>query len=184
MRKIYVSLIRSGSPVGRMVARMMKDDVTHAAIALDKDLNTLHSFGRVSEWNPIVGGFRKETYRSGYYNRMKDLPGVVMELDVTDKQFFAATKILKTFIENKNNYHYSFAKLFSNLLGIEVQDEGFICSEFVAYVLQEAGIVRFNAPLNLIRPQVLFRELLRCRALPIYVGDMKRYRLAVRCLAD
>ena len=178
MQKIYISLIRTGSPVGKFVAKMMKDDVTHAAIALDRNLDTLHSFGRVSEWNPIMGGFRKETYRTGYYSRMKDLPGVVMEMDVTDNQYALATRIIKTFIRNKNQYRYSFAKLISNLFGIEVQDDGFICSEFVAYVLQEAGVVSFNAPLSLVRPQVLFRELLRCRAVPIYVGDMKRYRMA------
>ena len=179
MQKIYVSLIRSGSPVGKLVARMMKDDVTHAAIALDRDLDTLHSFGRMSEWNPIIGGFRKETYRSGYYSRMKDLPGVVMEINVTEKQYATASKIMKTFINNRNNYRYSFAKLISNLFGIEVRDDGFICSEFVAYVLQEAGIVSFSAPLNLIRPQVLLSELLKSRAIPIYVGDMKRYRMAI-----
>ena len=176
MAKIYISLIKTKSPIGRLASFIKRDEVTHAAISLDKNLYTLHGFGRRSSWIPIIAGFRKETYSAGYYGRLKTLPGIVLEMDVTEAQYNKAVQIVSSFARNQNKYHYSITKLISNLFNIEVQNNNsFICSEFVAYVLQKADIMNFTIPLNLVRPQVLFQELIKRQAIPVYQGDMKQY---------
>ncbi|WP_067842951.1 hypothetical protein [Amphibacillus sediminis] len=177
MAKLYISLIKTKSPIGRLITLIKRDEVTHAAISLDKKLYTLHGFGRRSNWIPIIAGFRKETYSAGYYGRLKTLPGIVLEMDVTEAQYNKVAQIVSSFAQNQNKYHYSITKLISNLFNKEIQStSSFICSEFVAYVLEKAGIMHFTTPLNLVRPQILLQELRKRQAIPVYQGDMKHYR--------
>lgn len=173
MKNIYVSLIKTNSPIGKFVCRIKKDRVTHAAIALDENFETLYGFGRKHKWRPDKGYFRKESYVEGYYGRYKTLPGFVLKIEVTDEQYNKVINILREFVQNDKRYHYSVIKLLSNIVDIKVQDDnGFICSEFVAYVLQGAGIAKFDKPLNLVRPQTLLDTI---SANIIYQGDMKKY---------
>jgi len=177
MQKIYISLIKTKSTVSKLISYIKKDSVTHAAIAVDKDLQTLYGFGRKSDHNPIISGFRRENYNDKYFSKFKTLPGFILEKEVTDEQFEKIIGIMDHFNSNQNDYHYSFKKLFSNAIDkISDSENGFICSEFVAYVLQESGVINFSLPLSLIRPQILFKELIRNRAIAVYRGDIRKYR--------
>ncbi|WP_127529272.1 hypothetical protein [Paenibacillus kobensis] len=172
MPYIYISLIKTDSMIGKFVSYLKKDEVTHASIALDENLDELYGFGRKWNWYPFKGCFRRESYSEGYYGHFKTLPGVVLQLNITSNQYALVSQILNDFIMNSDQYYYSITKLLSNIIDVEIKDSrGFICSEFVAYILQEAGIVKFDRPLNLIRPQML----LKLPANRVYQGDLKRY---------
>lgn len=177
MKNIYISLIRSGSPLGRMIASITKDEVTHAAISLDQNLDRMYAFGRKWQWCPFIGGFVKETYFEGYYGKFDNIHGKIIKVEVTDEQYRRAEEILRHFSENKSEYKYSIKKLLSNLADIEIIDEkSFICSEFVAYILRSSGIIEPDIPLNLISPQVLLEMLVLHEKVDIiYNGDVKKY---------
>lgn len=173
MHRIYISLVNSNSPVGKMVAKVTKDKVTHAAIALDYRLESQYSFSRKWDWFPFVGCFKKEDFSQGYYRKIETMWGVIIQIEVTEEQYRNVESILQQFISQRDDYHYSLLKLFANLINKEVIDErGFICSEFVAFVLSEAGICEFNQPLHLVRPQVLY-DIFENQV--VYDGDVKVY---------
>lgn len=176
MPHIYISLVKTNSTIGKFVCYLKKDEVTHASIALDENLNQLYGFGRKWSWYPFKGCFRRESYSEGYYGHFKSLPGVVLQMEITPMQYARVRQILSDFMKNSEQYYYSITKLLSNIIDLEIKDSrGFICSEFVAYVLQEAGIAKFDRPLNLIRPQLL----LDLPANIVYQGDLKKYACAV-----
>lgn len=45
-KHIYIVLTRTNTLISRIIRLFMNDEYTHAAIALDKELNNMYSFGR------------------------------------------------------------------------------------------------------------------------------------------
>lgn len=169
---LYVVLINTQTVIAKSVKIIKNDEVTHAAIALDKDLQTLCGFGRKWALMPFIGGFREESYSQGYYAFFNTIPGFVMEIKVTKKQYEKASRMLAHFAKNSQYYRYNILGLLGNIVDIPVYNERrFICSEFVAHVLQECGAVQFDKPLSLVRPQMLATIPGRL----IYKGNLKRY---------
>ena len=171
---IYIVLTRSKSIAAKAVEIYKHDEFTHAAISLDSGLKTLYSFGRKWVRFPFIGCFCNEVLDKGFYATHETLPGVIIRLDITKAQYRRALKIISQFIKNKDAYKYNFLGFFGNVLGLEFKSEyRYTCSEFVAFVLQQSGIVEFDTPLNLIRPQ----QLANIKGHVIYKGDLKQYNL-------
>lgn len=158
----------------------MKDEYTHAAISLDRDLKHMYGFGRKYTYNPFIGAFRREYIDRGVYKLHKKVPCMVLEVEVSDEQYKKAQSIIKRFYTNSHLYKYNYKGLLCNLLNIGTwDDKHFLCSEFVYYVLNEIGIVDFNMPRNLVRPQ----SLLNIKSNVVYKGDLKGYKQRKRDFA-
>lgn len=167
---IYIVLTRSNSVVSKFIKFVRKYEYTHASIALDKDINSMYSFGRKYARYPFLGRFKEENVNDGMYRLHKVLPGAVVEVEVTKEQYEKAKKIVDIFIYNKKSYKYNYRGLLDNLIGREeCRDDRFLCSEFVYYVLMESGILTLDIPRNLVTPQ----DLLNINGKIIYKGDLK-----------
>lgn len=168
---LYIVLTRTNTMISRLIQLVKKDKYTHAALALDKDLNTMYSFGRKYVFNPFLGRFRRERLDEGIYKFHKVLPGAVLEIEVTKEQHEKAISLLNQFINNSHIYKYNYKGLFHSLLKKEAcADNRFLCSEFVYYVLNESGILDFHVSRNLVRPQ----DFLSLADRLIYQGDLKQ----------
>ena len=169
---IYIVLTRTNTIVSRLIRLFMKDEYTHASIALDRDLRNMYSFGRKYIYNPFIGAFRREYIDKGVYKLQKAVPCIVLEVEVTEQQYQKAQSIINQFISNSHLYKYNYKGLIYNLFNIETYyDKRFLCSEFVYYVLNQSGIVDFNIPRNLVRPQ----SLLNVTSKIVFKGDLKSF---------
>lgn len=169
---IYIVLTRTNTTISRLIRLFTHDDYTHAAIALDKNMEKMYSFARKRTYNPFVGRFKQENLNEGIYKLCRELPGVIMEIEVPVEKYEEAVKLLDEFITNSNRYKYNYLGLFYALLNKPVQFENrFLCSEFVYYILKESGIADFDMPRNLVRPQSLLNNL-ECKI--IYQGDLHK----------
>lgn len=167
---LYVLLTRTNTIISKLIHNFTNDQYTHAAISLDKDLSRMYSFGRKYTKNPFLGRFRKETLDTGVYKFHKNLPGLIMEIEVTKQQYQHVESMINHFIENKDLYKYNYPGLIYGLFNKETHYEHrFLCSEFVYYLLNESSIVDFHLPRNLIRPQ----NLLDLHGTIIYEGNLK-----------
>lgn len=167
---LYIVLIRTNTVLSRLIHYIKNDEYTHAAIALDKELNNMYGFGRKVAYNPIIGGFNKEKLDEGLYKYQKTLPGVIMEVEVSKEQHEKAKSLLANFISNSHLYKYNYKGLVYGLLHKEVRnDNRFLCSEFVYYILKESGITDFNISRSLVRPQ----NLLNIKSKIVYQGNLK-----------
>lgn len=169
---LYLVLTRSNTIVSKMIHFAIKDEFTHAALSLDKDLTNMYSFGRKWTHYPFIGRFRSERINEGVYKLHKVLPGLVMEIEVSQEQYEMASKVIQHFISNSKLYKYNYRGLINGILNREVCYENrFLCSEFVYYVLHKSGIVDFHISRNLVKPQ----SLLQINGKIIFKGNLKEY---------
>lgn len=167
---IYIVLTRTNTIISKLIHNFTKDNYTHAAISLDKELNYMYSFGRKWAYNPFIGGFIHEHIDEGGYKFSKILPGVIIELQVTEDQYYRANWLLNQFIYNSDYYKYNYLGLINNLMYKEICYENrFLCSEFVYHILNESGIADFKKARNLIRPE----DFLQLEGKIIYEGDLR-----------
>jgi len=171
-KHIYIVLTRTNTIVSRLIRLFKNDEYTHASIALDRDLRNMYSFGRKYLYYPFVGVFKVENKDEGVYRLQKKVPCVVLEVEVTQQQYEKAQSIISHFVASGYLYKYNYKGLLYNLLNIEAYSENrFLCSEFVYYVLNQSGVVNFNIPRNLVRPE----SLLNIKSSIMYKGDLKTF---------
>lgn len=167
---IYIVLTRTSSIVSKIIRIVKNDEYTHASISFDKKLNRMYSFGRKYSYFPFIGRFKHEYINRGLYKRCRTLPGVIIELEVSEQQYNRAEILLEQFISNSGLYKYNYMGLVHSLLNVSVHcDDRFLCSEFVYYIINESGIIDLKKSPNLIRPQ----NLLYVKGNVIYKGDLK-----------
>lgn len=170
---LYIVLTRTNSTVSKLIGLFTKDEYTHAAISLDKDLNNMYSFARKYTFNPFIGRFKHENLNEGLYKFSKNLPGAIIEIEVSKEQYEKATQLVNNFIENSNKYKYNYIGLIHNLLNREVCYENrFLCSEFVYHILNQSSILDFNMSRNLVKPATL----LNSNGDMIFKGNLKELK--------
>lgn len=170
---LYIVLTRTNSTVSKLIGLFTKDEYTHAAISLDKDLNNMYSFARKYTFNPFIGRFKHENLNEGLYKFSKNLLGAIIEIEVSKEQYEKATQLVNNFIENSNKYKYNYIGLIHNLLNKEVCYENrFLCSEFVYHILNQSSILDFNMSRNLVKPATL----LNSKGDMIFKGNLKELK--------
>lgn len=170
-KSIYIVLTRTDTVISKLIQILKKDEYTHAAISLDKNLNHMYSFGRKYTLIPFIGTFKKEDLDKGIYMLSETVPSLVLEIQVSNQQYEMVKTLLNHFISNNTIYKYNYIGLIHNLLKKPVcNDHRFLCSEFVYHILNESGIVDFRTSRNLVRPV----NLLEVAGDVFYKGDLKR----------
>ncbi|MGL5417783.1 MAG: hypothetical protein ACRDAU_19095 [Clostridium sp.] len=171
---IYVVLTRTNSGLSNVIKLVTGDTYTHAAISLDKNLNEMYGFSRKYTYNPFIGVLKKEDVTKGLYKHQKRLLGRIIELKVSKEEYRKFRILFQEYIDNSYKYKYNTKGLVYGLLKKEkdIKDR-FLCSEFVYHVLKESGIIDWDKPANLVRPQ----ELAELLGNSIYEGDLKERRL-------
>ena len=168
---LYVVLTRTNTAISKLIHFIKKDEYTHAAISLDRELNHLYSFGRKYTYYPFVGRFKREDINDGVYKFCDILPGVIIKINVAEEQYKKAQMLLNNFLHNSDQYKYNYRGLYHSLMNKPASyEKRFLCSEFVYFILYESGIVDFDIPRNLVRPQ----KLMELEGEIIYKGDFKK----------
>jgi hypothetical protein len=154
--KVFIVLTRSPTILSRLIHRVTRAEYTHAALALDENLEYMFSFGRRRVSNPFIGCFKRENLNDEIYGDCAELPGVVAEIPVTPSQYAEICDIVESFLLNHHNYSYNILGLIRNLVRMPVENNTrFFCSEFVYYVLNESGVCDLGILGEGIRPEML-----------------------------
>lgn len=172
-KKIYLLLTRTGTKFSTIIHRVTKYEYTHASIALDKELNQLYSFGRKSMILPFIAGFVREDVNSGVFEKYSDTKCILYELDVSPDTYEQIKNIINKFEKNKNIYRYNFLGLLLIFFNIPYKRERhFLCSQFVAYVLDKSGAVELDKEFTTVKPRD-FMKIVEKRL--IYNGVLRHY---------
>ncbi len=138
----------------------------------------MYSFGRKSINNFLNGGFVTEQLNKGFFKKFNDTSIVVYELNVSYRQYKLLIEKIKEFSKGRK-YRYNFYGAVLMPLGIEFVPKGhYTCSHFVAHLLQECGIMKFDKCQSMITPKdflVKFQTDKSVKATLIYTGAMKSY---------
>lgn len=147
---IYIVLTSSGTYFSKMIKYYTKAPLNHASIAFDAELNEVYSFGRKNAANPFNAGLVREDYRSPFFHTSEC---AVFRLKVTVEQYETMHHLVKEMMNKQHTYKYHLLGLIGVMLQIELHRENaYFCSQFVSYVLSQAGVSPVRKPPHFVKP--------------------------------
>ncbi|CEI83621.1 hypothetical protein J18TS1_04320 [Oceanobacillus oncorhynchi subsp. incaldanensis] len=148
---IYLLFTNTGTLLTKAISLYTKAEYNHVSLALDLELNEIYSFGRKHLRNPFWGGFVKENTEEELFQKADCS---IYAYAISSKQNKKLQETLAFFKQRKDNYHYNVIGLFGVMFNKPIpRSNAYFCSQFVAYLLMEAGMVSFDKPPELITPQ-------------------------------
>lgn len=171
-RAIYVVVTCTGTGVAKAIRVVTKMPYSHAAIALDPTLDVLYSFSRSYRLTPLPATFNPEVIGTGTLARFDNIPCEIYAVPMTEEQYLLMKGMIAYFCAFRRDFSYSLM----GLLWVKLQKERelnrkFVCSQFVAYLLEQCG-VPLEKPACLYSPEDL-RHIPDARL--IYRGELNRY---------
>lgn len=169
-RKLYILHTDTGSLLTKLIKLYTKKPYNHVSISLDQQLIEVYSFGRKRPRNPLIGGFVKENIQTGVFKQAKC---AVYCCTVSEAQYQRIQQHIEEMEKQQHDYRYNFIGLFAVALNKKWnRRNAFFCSQFVATVLKESGVLDLTKPLCLVTPHDL-QEVPLFQL--IYQGDLEAY---------
>lgn len=171
-RSVYVVVTSTGTGPARVIRFFSRMPYSHASLSGDASLHQLYSFCRSYTPLPFPATFNMELIGEGTFGKFDRIPCEIYEIPLTASQYAHFQCLIAHFSDCRKLYSYSILGLLRVKLQIESELQNkFVCSQFVAYVLDECGI-KLDKPACLYSPDDL-------RYLPdaklIYRGELNQY---------
>lgn len=164
-RKIFVLLTQFPGREARLLRWYTRCPYTHVSIGLDEDMNTFYSF--------VMKGFIVEDINR--YNRpgRKPFRCELYSMEVSEETYQEVRSYIGTFVRRRSSLHYSKVGLALSLAGIPWKiKNGYICSYFVAEILQRCTDARLKKHAMLCMP----KDFTRSRNFRmVFRGDLRNY---------
>lgn len=171
-KKIYIVLSMSGTGFSKFLRLMTQKPYTHVSVSLLENIDIMYSFGRRSMIFPIKSGFIYETFNKGVLKKYNAY-GQIFELSVTEEQYGKLIVEIEKFVNEYKRFKYNFIGLPFIMVGKPLgRKHHFVCSQFVASVIENCGIHKFSKNWSLVRPMD-FLEIEGLRL--VYSGDLRTY---------
>ena len=145
MKKIYVLLMKTKTSTDRFIRFMTNYEYSHVAISLDKSCENTHSFGRKKPHSILNGGFVTENKNGAFFKIFNDTTCKIYEIETTDEQYNKLEDILERMEENRDIYKYDYLGIIYRFFNIpKTYENKYVCSYFVADVLEKSNIHKFD----------------------------------------
>ncbi len=146
---ISILLTKYGDIISRIIYYFTGRGYTHAAIGIDDEEDTYYSF--------TIKGFRKE-HPKRHSDIIKD--SICYELDVTQEEHENVISQINEFQKERFSWKYDSLGLILCILHIpHKRKKRYICTQFVAELLQNAKIMKLSKNPSLYFPNRLGQEL-------------------------
>lgn len=174
MKRIYIIQMNTKTLPAKLISLFTMYEYSHIAISLNKNCDYTYSFGRKSLYSIFKGGFIMEYKFGDFFKRFGNTKCRIYEIAVTNKQYNDLVKIIRHMKKNKNIYGYDYLGIVLRYLKIPVAFKNkYVCSYFVAELLEEANICNFKKDTFKVIP----KDFERIKGLNlIYTGKYALYR--------
>lgn len=154
MKKIYILLMHTNTIPAKIIKFATRYKYSHVGISLEKNCNTIYSFGR-RKFNSILNaGFCIEYKDGKFFEKFNKTICRIYEVEISDDQYEDVKKLINKMKSNMNDYKYDYLGIVPRFLGIPIiLKNKYVCSYFVAALLQKANICKFNKETCFIRPK-------------------------------
>lgn len=141
MKKVYVVLSKTGTILSHIIQACTGEPTPHCSLSLDRNLYRMYSFGRRNAYDLFNAGLVHERPDKHVFGRLTNTRSVIYEIEVTDEQYRTIWNTTKEFWNKKESYHYNFIGIvFAWVKYYPLIRDSYFCTQFVAYVLQKAGV--------------------------------------------
>lgn len=113
----------------------------HTSICLKDDFEYFYSFGRKDKYNFLKCGFVVESVEERYLKWYPNSRLRVIEIPVTNNQYKKLEELIHHFVTHTDDYKYNLRGVLLMKTGHrKTEPNNLFCSQFVNYILNEAGI--------------------------------------------
>lgn len=149
---IYLILAQTGTVPARFFRLFTKKPYNHVSLSGDITLSEMYSFCRTYKRFVLPATFNKEIVGKGTLGLFGTIPCEIYRIPVTKEQKQLYNQLIKHFIDNRNIYSYNILGILAVYLNIEWnREKSFLCSQFVAYIMDKIGI-KLEKPFCLYTP--------------------------------
>lgn len=177
MNEVYIVTTYTGTVLSSMIKVLSKVPYAHVSLSLDSTLSPMYGMGRVYPRTPIIAGLVKENISQGLYALKPNTRCRVYSLTVNEEQYKKLQYNLNTAWENRKLYKYNVKGLVRLKINRPkpIKKNKYVCSNFVADILEVSGINIFDKPSYMIQP----KDFLNNNKLNlVYEGLLSDYNLA------
>lgn len=152
--KIYVIQMHTKTIPSRLIKIMTRYKYSHMAISFDKKCDKLYSFGR-KKYNSIFdSGFVCEHKNGKFFEKFKETKCRIFEVNVTKEQYDNLKRLIENMEQNQECFKYDYVGICLRYFKIPVSFKNkYVCSYFVAEMLEEANIYKFDKKTCFIEPK-------------------------------
>ena len=174
MREIYILLTNSHTLISKLIYLVTKAEYTHAALAMDKDLTMLYSFGRKFKYSMVPSGFVREGVTHGVMGDSENMKCALYTIHISEKSYQKLANRLRHMEAKRHVYRFNYLGLPLCHFGRRSGSKNvFFCSQFVSHVLQKAGAIEHHKHPSLTKP-VDFTKLKSAKK--IFEGEIRELR--------
>lgn len=156
MAQIYIAFVDTPGLFAGIIRKVIKQKYIHVAIGLDPYFEEAYSIGRRHPSVPLLAGFEKEDKRK-ILRAFPEADYMICSIECTAEQKQYVERELNEAMKNRFRYHYAILGLPFILLGKPFyQKNHYTCSSYVARLLQEAGICRWDRHFSLVTPKEFY----------------------------
>lgn len=154
MKKIYILLMHTNTYPSKFVRFMTNYKYSHVALSLEKSCDILYSFGRKRLNKILDGGFSIENKNGEFFKKFNNTSCKIYELSVQDEQYENLKNTIENMKANKDNYKYDYIGTAFRYLNIPLTFKNkYVCSYFVASMLEQNKIYNFKKNTYFIKPK-------------------------------
>lgn len=169
---IYVVLSSTDTNIARAIRVLTRMPYSHASVTDDPSLHRLYSFCRNYSMIPLPATFNTEFIGEGTFGRFENIPCEIYEILLSEADYQQFQLIIAHFKDCRKDFSYSLMGLLRVKMQIEKElRTKFVCSQFVAYVLDRCSVTLPKPP-SIAAPEDL-RHIPEARL--IYRGELNRY---------
>ena len=155
MREVYIVTTYTGTLLSSVIRGCTKVPYAHVSISLDSSLSPMYAMGRVHPRTPVIAGLVQENISQGLYALKPKTLCRVYSLKITEKQYQELKNNLDEVWLNRRAYKYDIKGLVRLKINRAkpIRKNRYVCSNFVADILEESGINIFEKPSYMIQPK-------------------------------
>lgn len=153
MAQIYIAFVDTPGIFAGIIRRVIRQKYIHVAISLDPYLEETYSIGRRFPSVPLIAGFTREK-KEAVLHAFPDADYMICRMECTVQQKQYIEQELNMAMERRYHYHYAVAGLPFILMNVPFyQKNHYTCSSYLARLLEDAGICRWEKHFSLVTPR-------------------------------
>ena len=153
MAQIYIAFVDTPGGFAGIIRRVIRQKYIHVAIGLDPGLEEAYSIGRRHPSIPLIAGFERED-KSRILKAFPEADYMICSLECSREQKSYIEERLREAMKKRFRYHYAVAGLpFILWQSPFYQKNHYTCSSYIARLLEEAGVCRWNKHFSLVTPR-------------------------------
>lgn len=146
--------MNTGTLLSKTIRFVTRYKYSHVVLSLDNSFKKLYSFGRKKVHNFLDAGFVTYGVDSDFFKVFDNTECVVYEVKISEERYEALKQVLAIFEEHSELYHYDIKGLLLRYFypSVDEREYYYVCSQFVASVLENAEVHHFDKPPKFVKP--------------------------------